>query len=410
MVRAMAEGDSNSRRVSASISPRERSTAPGRIQRFMTHDGFSFTYKFAKGQLKHPGHLPDALPGPTAQQLDAGLESGPLAAPSPPGCAELEEQSRLAEASRKRVSDNEASGQATSVAMAADVLLQQEQDNLVAYLRLKKLMLRGRLAELDPAQASKKRPAAAVQPEGAVASDEGSAGAEAAGQAWDAMGDESDQTRHGAGRARRDASKRARSGGGGWMKPKENKERVIAQPVTVFTRNMSLQAREARLAQLSEVLDSGWLTRRGPASELDQRRRAAQDLPLHHADRPLPYFQLQNQRKACSRLSGRHNTYINAWLEAGLQCCPLPFQLAPFHTEVGKALDWDSMSTKWVAVALGLIPEPPELSCLVATAPRSRLCGCTNSLMLSKAWSLAFRATTQISVARGLSSPRWGRG
>ena len=96
------------------------------------------------------------------------------------------------------------------------------------------------------------------------------------------------------------------------MKPKENKERVIAQPVTVFTRTMGAQARESSLAQLLEVLEPGWIATHGPESELDQRCHAAQDLPLHYADRPLPYVQLQNQRKAYPRLSARHKTYINA--------------------------------------------------------------------------------------------------
>ena len=81
----------------------------------------------------------------------------------------------------------------------------------MSYLKLKKLMLRGRLAELGPAQASKKRPAPAAQPEVAAASDTGSAGVSAGGQSWEAMAEENEQAPPRAGRFRRDASKRARS-------------------------------------------------------------------------------------------------------------------------------------------------------------------------------------------------------
>ena len=43
-----------------------------------------------------------------------------------------------------------------------------------------------------------------------------------------------------------------------------------------------------------------------------------------------------------------------------MQCCSLQFQLAPFHTEIGKPQDLESMSPNGSAVALGLTPEPPE--------------------------------------------------
>ncbi len=88
---------------------------------------------------------------------------------------------------------------------------------------------------------------------------------------------------------------------------------------------------------------------------------------MGYADRPVPFFQVAAQRKATSGLSGRHKIFINAWLEAGFPCCRLPFQLALFHTEIGKALDLDSISPSWSAIAIGLMPEPPEQARLVDT-------------------------------------------
>ena len=76
------DSHSDSRRACA---PPSAPPACGRLERFMTEDGFSFTYKYAKRQLTHTGRLPAALPGLAAQQLDAESESGPLAAYVPPG-------------------------------------------------------------------------------------------------------------------------------------------------------------------------------------------------------------------------------------------------------------------------------------------------------------------------------------
>ena len=81
-MRAMNDSLSNSRRFCAS------STAPptcGRLQRYMTDDGFSFTPKFAKRHLKYHGRLPAPLPGLTAQQRDAESESDGSAERVPPG-------------------------------------------------------------------------------------------------------------------------------------------------------------------------------------------------------------------------------------------------------------------------------------------------------------------------------------
>ena len=72
----MDRDSSSSRRVSASTLSNGEPASGGRMVRFMTSDGFSYSYKYAMGHLKRTGHLPDALPGPSAQQLDAALESG----------------------------------------------------------------------------------------------------------------------------------------------------------------------------------------------------------------------------------------------------------------------------------------------------------------------------------------------
>ena len=73
----------------------------------------------------------------------------------------LESEQQQVEASRRYMYDQESSGSTADVAIATGVLMLQEKENLVCYLRLKKLVLRRRLADLDPVQqVSKKRPAA----------------------------------------------------------------------------------------------------------------------------------------------------------------------------------------------------------------------------------------------------------
>ena len=72
----------------------------------------------------------------------------------------IESEQQLVEASRRQMYDQGASGDVADVALAARMLLLQEKENLVCYLQLKKLVLRKKLGEHDPAQApARKRPA-----------------------------------------------------------------------------------------------------------------------------------------------------------------------------------------------------------------------------------------------------------
>jgi hypothetical protein len=289
----------------------------------------------------------------------------------------LQEQLTLSAEGHRRIE----AGEGTNLARAADVALTQAADNRVSFLRLQLLQIQTAIDEAQPparadAPPADAQPAAATGAGAAASSSQQAPPAGDEGGSWQRMADEHDeQPRRGArtGRARPDATRRARSGAGGggrWprpTKPVPRSDRVIDQPQTIFTSDLDPDARTTRLAELLERLDDGWLVPFSVESELQQRQFVAQALPLGLQERPVPMFTLQYQRKPVAGLNARHKEYVQMWLQVGHQCCPLPPHLAPIHTEIGGRLNFGHMATDWSAIVLGLLPEPASQAGLIDT-------------------------------------------
>ncbi len=293
----------------------------------------------------------------------------------------LAEQIDIA-AQRKQQVD---SGQGAHIEQAMNIALAQESDNLVAFHHLQLIQIHRFLGGEQITQArpgappSKAFPAAASSA-GPTESEPKAASAAAAGAAWDAMAEENDQDpaqrqRHqqrlqSRTRPRQDADRqpaaKARRTDARWprahSRPARNQEssdEVIQQPNTIFARTADAAERATRISECLSVLATGWQIG-GPESEYRERKMMATLLPLGKTDKPVPEFTLQHQRKPAPGLAHKHRDFVRLWLDAGHQCCPLPQCVTPFHTKVGKRLQYGTIATEWPAIVLGLLPEPPE--------------------------------------------------